>query len=61
MPENLMNSAHKSNSDAYRKEYERIFKQTQSLIYGEPYGAIPIDPLRYGFLVVTTQKENKDA
>ena len=29
MRENMMNSAHKANSDMYRKEWERIFGETK--------------------------------
>lgn len=40
MPENLMNSAHKSNSDLYRANYERVFfKQIAKKILLEP----PVD------------------
>jgi hypothetical protein len=55
MPENLMNSAHKSNSDAYRENLERIFPPKKDK--PEPWGARPIDPFKCGFIVVRKPDE----
>ena len=65
MPENLMNSAHKSNSDLYRKEWERIFRAETRMNIGDfflyPPRKVIFNDKDYAVIAVSTHKDKTDA